>query len=47
MKRREFLELAGGAALFPLSVRAQETDRIYQIGVLLLGATYTKSKEQC
>jgi putative ABC transport system substrate-binding protein len=36
MKRREFI--AGGVALLPLSVRAQQADRIYKIGVLSLGA---------
>ncbi len=38
MKRREFVALMGGMALLPLSVRAQQADRIYKIGVLILGA---------
>ena len=37
MKRREFIALAGGVALLPLSVRAQQADRIHRIGVLILG----------
>jgi len=38
MKRREFIALAGGVALLPLSVRGQQADRICKIGVLILGA---------
>jgi putative ABC transport system substrate-binding protein len=38
MRRREFVVLAGGMALLPLSVRAQQADRVYKIGLLILGA---------
>jgi putative ABC transport system substrate-binding protein len=38
MRRREFFKVLGGVAVWPIMVRAQQTERMHRIGVLMAQA---------
>ena len=47
MKRREFITLAGGAAVWPLAGRGQQAERMRRIGILPPAAADDAEYQAC
>jgi putative tryptophan/tyrosine transport system substrate-binding protein len=47
MRRREFIAGLGSAASWPLAARAQLTDRVRRIGVLIPGGSDDREYQAC